>query len=152
VLFIPLSIAILSATSQNDGPKASAFINLSQQLGGLVAVAALSAFLDQRQTVHADALRSTANLANVNVQQFLRAHNPLTELAGLVNGQGLILAYTDAVCDRGRRVLAPAARVPHAKGQTGGSEFRSGARRSAFAGAGTARGLSPSACFAGRMP
>ncbi len=96
MLFIPLSIAILSATSQNDGPKASAFINLSQQLGGSIAVAGLSAFLDQRQTVHADALRSTANLANLNVQHFLRAHDPLTELAGLVNGQALILAYADA--------------------------------------------------------
>lgn len=96
MLFIPLSIAVLSATSQNDGPKASAFINLSQQLGGSIAVAGLSAYLDQRQTVHADALRSTANLANTNVQHFLRAHNPLTELAGLVNGQALILAYADA--------------------------------------------------------
>jgi DHA2 family multidrug resistance protein len=95
MLFIPLSIAILSATTQSDGPKASAFINLSQQLGGSIAVAGLSAYLDQRQTVHADALRTAATLANGNVQQFLRTQ-PLTELAGLVNGQALILAYADA--------------------------------------------------------
>jgi DHA2 family multidrug resistance protein len=95
MLFIPLSIAVLSATSQNDGPKASAFINLSQQLGGSIAVAALSAYLDQRQTVHTDALRTSSTLANLNVQQFLRTHS-LTELAGLVNGQALIIAYADA--------------------------------------------------------
>jgi DHA2 family multidrug resistance protein len=95
MLFIPLSIAILSATTPNEGPKASAFINLSQQLGGSIAVAGLSAYLDQRQTVHADVLRTTSTLANVNVQQFLRTHS-LTNLAGLVNGQALILAYADA--------------------------------------------------------
>jgi DHA2 family multidrug resistance protein len=95
MLFIPLSIAILSATTPSDGPKASSFINLSQQLGGSIAVAGLSAFLDQRQTIHADALRSNATLSNVNVQSFLRTQ-PLRELAGLVNGQALILAYTDA--------------------------------------------------------
>jgi DHA2 family multidrug resistance protein len=95
MLFIPLSIAILSATTPSDGPKASAFINLATQLGGSIAVAGLSAYLDQRQTVHADALRGTATLANGNVQDFLRAH-PLTELSGLVNGQALILAYADA--------------------------------------------------------
>jgi DHA2 family multidrug resistance protein len=95
MLFIPLSIAILSATTPSDGPKASAFINLATQLGGSIAVAGLSAYLDQRQTVHADALRSVATLANGNVQQFLRSHT-LTELSGLVNGQALILAYADA--------------------------------------------------------
>jgi DHA2 family multidrug resistance protein len=95
MLFIPLSIAILSATTPSEGPKASAFINLSTQLGGSIAVAALSAYLDQRQTVHADALRSSATLANGAVQLFLKSH-PLTELSGLINGQALILAYADA--------------------------------------------------------
>jgi DHA2 family multidrug resistance protein len=49
MLFIPLSIAVLGATTPADGPKASAFINLSQQLGGSIAVAGLSAYLDQRR-------------------------------------------------------------------------------------------------------
>jgi DHA2 family multidrug resistance protein len=95
MLFIPLSIAVLGATTPADGPKASAFINLSQQLGGSIAVAGLSAYLDQRQSIHADALRTVANLANVSVQQFLKT-NPATALSDLVNGQALILAYSDA--------------------------------------------------------
>jgi DHA2 family multidrug resistance protein len=95
MLFIPLSIAILGATTPDEGPKASAFINLSNQLGGSIAVAGLSAYLDQRQSVHADALRTSANLANVAVQLFLKTH-PATALSDLVNGQALILAYSDA--------------------------------------------------------
>ncbi len=95
MLFIPLSIAVLGATTPADGPKASAFINLSTQLGGSIAVAGLSAFLDQRQTIHGDALRTNATLANVAIQEFLKT-NPATALSDLVNGQALILAYADA--------------------------------------------------------
>jgi DHA2 family multidrug resistance protein len=95
MLFIPLSIAVLGATTPAEGPKAGAFINLSTQLGGSIAVAGLSAYLDQRQTVHADALRTTANLANVAVQQFLKTHSA-SALSDLVNGQAVILAYSDA--------------------------------------------------------
>jgi DHA2 family multidrug resistance protein len=95
MLFIPLSIAILGATTPADGPKASAFINLSTQLGGSIAVAGLSAYLDQRQSIHADALRTNATLSNVATQEFLKT-NPLTALSDLVNGQALILAYSDA--------------------------------------------------------
>jgi DHA2 family multidrug resistance protein len=95
MLFIPLSIAILGATTPADGPKASAFINLSTQLGGSIAVAGLSAYLDRRQYIHADALRANATLSNVAIQEFLKT-NPATTLSDLVNGQALILAYSDA--------------------------------------------------------
>ncbi len=67
MLFIPLSIAVLGATSASDGPKASAFINLSTQLGGSIAVAGLSAYLDQRQSFHADLLRTNITLASSTV-------------------------------------------------------------------------------------
>jgi hypothetical protein len=45
--------------------------------------------------IHADALRASANLANVAVQQLLKTH-PAPALSYLVNGQALILAYSDA--------------------------------------------------------
>ncbi len=95
MLFIPLSIAILGATTPAEGPKASAFINLSTQLGGSIAVAGLAAYLDQSQFIHADALRANAALSRVAIQAFLKT-NPATALSGLVNGQALILAYSDA--------------------------------------------------------
>jgi DHA2 family multidrug resistance protein len=94
MLFIPLSIAVLGATTPADGPKASAFINLSTQLGGSIAVAVLSVLLDQRQTFHADILRAAATADNENVRAFLRDHS-LTALSGAIEGQAIVLAYAD---------------------------------------------------------
>ncbi len=95
MLFIPLSIAVLGATTPAEGPKAGAFINLSTQLGGSIAVAGLDLYLDRRQTFHAEILGANATLANINVQQFLHDHT-LGALSSAVNGQALILAYADA--------------------------------------------------------
>jgi MFS transporter, DHA2 family, multidrug resistance protein len=95
MLFIPLSIAVLGATTPTEGPKASAFINLSTQLGGSIAVAGLSVYLDRSQAFHSETLRATATLANPNVQQFLQSH-ALGALAAIVNGQAVVQAYADA--------------------------------------------------------
>ena len=95
MLFIPLSIAVLGATTPAEGPKAGAFINLSTQLGGSIAVAGLDLYLDRRQTFHSEILGANANLGNPNVQQFLH-DNTVGALAAAVNGQALILAYADA--------------------------------------------------------
>ncbi len=95
MLFIPLSIAVLGATTPAEGPKAGAFVNLSTQLGGSLAVAALSIYLDRRQSFHAEILGGNATLGNPNVQQFLTTHS-VGALSSLVNGQALIMAYADA--------------------------------------------------------
>jgi len=95
MLFIPLSIAVLGATTPAEGPKAAAFINLSTQLGGSMAVAGLDVYLDRRQSFHSAILGANATLANPNVAQFLHT-NSLGALAAAVNGQALILAYADA--------------------------------------------------------
>jgi DHA2 family multidrug resistance protein len=95
MLFVPLSIAVLGATTPSEGPKAGAFINLSTQLGGSIAVAGLSVYLDRRQYFHAEVLGANATLSNPNVHQFLQT-NPLSALSQAVNGQALILAYADA--------------------------------------------------------
>jgi DHA2 family multidrug resistance protein len=95
MLFIPLSIAVLGATTPAEGPKAGAFVNLSTQLGGSIAVAGLDVFLDRRQSFHAEVLGSNATLGNPVVDEFLRTHS-VAALSGAVNGQALILAYADA--------------------------------------------------------
>ncbi|MBD5633321.1 MAG: DHA2 family efflux MFS transporter permease subunit, partial [Candidatus Eremiobacteraeota bacterium] len=95
MLFIPLSIAVLGATTPAEGPKAGAFVNLSTQLGGSIAVAGLSVYLDRRQSFHSEVLDGNATLANPNVATFLHTHS-LDALAGAINGQALILAYADA--------------------------------------------------------
>ena len=64
MLFIPLSIAVLGATTPEDGPKASAFINVSTQLGGSIAVAALAILIDWRWSFHSTILGAGQTLAN----------------------------------------------------------------------------------------
>ncbi|MBC5825835.1 MAG: hypothetical protein GIX02_13650, partial [Candidatus Eremiobacteraeota bacterium] len=95
MLFVPLTIAVLGATKPADGPKASAFINLSTQLGGSIAVAMLDVVLDRRWSFHSVVLGGQMTLSNLNVQHFLQ-RGTAGELAGLVNAQAAILAYGDA--------------------------------------------------------
>jgi MFS transporter, DHA2 family, multidrug resistance protein len=95
MLFIPLNIAVLGATTPQEGPKATAFINLSTQLGGSIAVAALDAFLDRREAFHSSVLTADATLSNPAVSQFLKS-NSLAALSGAVNAQALVLSYADA--------------------------------------------------------
>jgi len=95
LLFIPLTIAVLGATTPEEGPKAGAFVNLSTQLGGSIAVAGLAVYLDQRQAFHSSIASASATLANPAVSQFLRA-NSVGALSAIVNGQALIQAYADA--------------------------------------------------------
>jgi len=95
MLFVPLTIAVLGATTPQEGPKAGAMTNLAVQLGGSIAVAGLDVVLDQRWTFHSVVLGAAIVPSNVTVQQYLR-HGSLGQLAQLVNGQAAILAYADA--------------------------------------------------------
>jgi DHA2 family multidrug resistance protein len=92
-LYIPLSIAVLGATTPEQGPKASAFLNLGLQLGGSAGIAALTVFVDQREAFHSTILAGAATLANLNVRQF--AGSP-SQLAHLIDTQSTVLSYADA--------------------------------------------------------
>jgi MFS transporter, DHA2 family, multidrug resistance protein len=92
-LFIPLSIAVLGATTPEQGPKASAFLNLAMQLGGSVGVAFMSVFIDQREAFHSTILGASATLANANVRGFAGTRE---QLAGLIGTQSTVLSYADA--------------------------------------------------------
>ncbi len=96
LLFIPLSIAVLGATTPQEGPKAAAFINLSLQLGGSISVAALDVIIDRRWSFHSSILGGNATLSSPAVHAFLGQGGTAQELAGLVNQQAAILAYADA--------------------------------------------------------
>ncbi|HTU70486.1 MAG TPA: DHA2 family efflux MFS transporter permease subunit [Candidatus Baltobacteraceae bacterium] len=96
LLFIPLSIAVLGATTPQEGPKAAAFINLSLQLGGSISVAALDVIIDRRWSFHSSVLGANANLQAPAVALFLQHGGTTGELARLVNAQAAILAYADA--------------------------------------------------------
>jgi DHA2 family multidrug resistance protein len=96
ILFIPLTIAVLGGTTPAEGPKASAFLNLSLQLGGSVAVAGLDVFIDQRETFHSTLLGGGSTLDNAAVTQFLHTGGTVDQLSGLVRQQSTILSYADA--------------------------------------------------------
>jgi DHA2 family multidrug resistance protein len=96
LLFIPLSIAVLGATTPEEGPKAAAFINLSLQLGGSISVAGLDVIIDRRWSFHSSVLGANANLHAPAVALFLQHGGSTAQLAELVNRQAAILAYADA--------------------------------------------------------
>jgi DHA2 family multidrug resistance protein len=96
ILFIPLTIAVLGGTTPAEGPKASAFLNLSLQLGGSVAVAMLDVFIDQRESFHSSLLGAGSTLDSASVQRFLHAGGTVDQLSGLVAQQSTILSYADA--------------------------------------------------------
>ena len=95
LLFIPLTVAVLSGTPPRDGQKAGAFINLAVQLGGSVAVALLGVVIDRRAEFHSTVLAGQVNLKAPPVAQFLQSHS-VAQLSALVQGQSLILSYADA--------------------------------------------------------
>ena len=52
MLFVPLTTAVLGGVPQRVGAKASAYVNLGTQLGGSIAIAALSTLVDRRVAFH----------------------------------------------------------------------------------------------------
>ncbi|HTJ28580.1 MAG TPA: DHA2 family efflux MFS transporter permease subunit [Candidatus Limnocylindria bacterium] len=96
LLFVPISISVLGATTPSEGPKAGAMVNLATQLGGSIAVALLDVVVDRRMTFHSEVLGGNATLASPAVAKFLAQHGTLQQLASLVNDQALVLAYADA--------------------------------------------------------
>jgi len=95
LLFIPLSIAVLGATTPTEGPKAGAFVNLSTQLGGSIAVAGLAVLIDRREAFHSQILAGSATLARPAIRALLE-RGTLGQLAKLIDLQAVIMAYADA--------------------------------------------------------
>ena len=96
LLFVPISIAVLGATTPEEGPKAAAMINLGVQLGGSIAVALLDAVIDRRWTFHSDVLDAFANIHRLPIERFLHAGGTMHLLAMQIDAQASVLAYADA--------------------------------------------------------
>jgi DHA2 family multidrug resistance protein len=96
MLFVPISIAVLSSVPQEIAPKAVSFTSLSVQLGGSISTAYLVTLLDRRAAAHLSDLAGTATLRNPAVQQWIAHKLPLGELFGIINQQALTLAFADA--------------------------------------------------------
>jgi MFS transporter, DHA2 family, multidrug resistance protein len=94
LLWIPLTVAVLGATTPREGPKAAAFVNLSVQLGGSISVAILAVILHGRESFHSTIIGGALTPANPQVQQFL-THSSLDQLAQLAYAQSAIISFGD---------------------------------------------------------
>ncbi|HEV3158349.1 MAG TPA: DHA2 family efflux MFS transporter permease subunit [Candidatus Baltobacteraceae bacterium] len=95
LLFVPLSVAVLSSIPPAMIPKASAFTNLSLQLGGSFSTAALVSLLANRSAFHQDGIAATIKHTNIALNIAL-AHVPLARIYSLVVKQAMTQAYADA--------------------------------------------------------
>jgi MFS transporter, DHA2 family, multidrug resistance protein len=96
MLFVPLSVAVLSSVHGPDTQKATSLLSLCQQLGGSIATALLVTLLDRRGAQHLDSLSGTITLQSVPVQGALTHSGALNVLSGLVNQQAATMAFADA--------------------------------------------------------
>jgi DHA2 family multidrug resistance protein len=94
MLFIPLLIAVQTATSAEDAPQASSFITLAFQLGGSIASAILVTLIDRRGDFHYNVLGSAITPANHAIRAGLQNVAPQQFLA-LVAQQAQTLAFAD---------------------------------------------------------
>lgn len=100
-IFVPLSIAVLGSVPPKDVPSASAFFNLSRQIGGSIATAILVTVLVRGVAGHQAALAGEIALHAGSIQTFLQAHggqysaSALQTLGNIVAGQALVLSYAD---------------------------------------------------------
>src|SRR5947209_19541784 len=100
LLFVPISIAVMSAVPPHVVPKAAAFQSLSLQLGGSFSTAALITLLARRNAFHQSVLAQSATPANPALQILIQhthsATAAVTNLYGLIMQQSTAMAYADA--------------------------------------------------------
>jgi MFS transporter, DHA2 family, multidrug resistance protein len=100
ILFVPISIAVLSAIPPDAVPKATSFQALSLQLGGSFSTAALITLLARRTAFHQTILSQDATPANLALQlleqQLHSATSAVSTLYQLIVQQATVMAYADA--------------------------------------------------------
>ncbi|MDQ2872793.1 MAG: DHA2 family efflux MFS transporter permease subunit [Candidatus Eremiobacteraeota bacterium] len=96
LLFVPLSVTVLTAVSGPDTQKATSLLSLCQQLGGSISTATLVTLLDRRGAEHLSRLAGDINARNQSVGIFLAHHRSLGELFGIVSRQAATMSFADA--------------------------------------------------------
>jgi DHA2 family multidrug resistance protein len=100
-LFVPLTLSVLGGIEPREIPGASAFFNLSRQVGGSIAIAALVTILARSNAIHQTELGSSVSLHRTAVSSFLfgdgGAQSPraISDLNRLVSNQALVLSFAD---------------------------------------------------------
>jgi DHA2 family multidrug resistance protein len=96
MLFLPLSVAVLSSVHGPDTQKATSLISLCQQLGGSLSTAMLVTLLDRRTAAHQNSLAAELTLRNPALHAALAHHASLSAIYGLMVQQASTMAFADA--------------------------------------------------------
>ncbi len=96
MIFVPLSVGVLTSVPGSETQKATSLISLSQQLGGSISTAVLVTLLDRRGAFHLDELASSVNAHRIAVGLALQNHAPIAAMAGLVVQQATAMSFADA--------------------------------------------------------
>jgi DHA2 family multidrug resistance protein len=99
LLFVPLSIAVLSAIPPEMVPKATSFQALSLQLGGSFSTAALITILARRFAFHQSVLAEAATPDNLALQNLIQTTHSTTAAVGNLYQQILVQASVMAYAD-----------------------------------------------------
>jgi DHA2 family multidrug resistance protein len=93
LLFIPLTTAVLGGVPRDQGARASAYTNLAVQLGGSIAIAALTTVIDRRTAFHLNALAGA--FVPGDPRLMLASTVKPEQLLTLADTQATVLAYAD---------------------------------------------------------
>jgi DHA2 family multidrug resistance protein len=94
LLFVPLTTAVLGGVPLKVSAKASAYVNLGTQLGGSIAIAALSTLVDRRSAFHLAVLAGSV-VPGAPAVMNLPHDQSAQQLFGAVLEQATILSYAD---------------------------------------------------------
>ena len=100
-IFVPLTVSVLGAVQPRDIPGASAFFNLSRQIGGSIAIALLVTLLARENATHHTELASAVALNRAPVAQFVarnggeHSERAVTDLNRIVTQQAGVVSYAD---------------------------------------------------------
>jgi DHA2 family multidrug resistance protein len=100
-VFVPLSLTVFGSVHPRDVPKASSMFNLSRQLGGSIAAAALLTLLDRSSVAHQTRIAADMTHRSAAVQAYLAgrggigSRRALTSLNTVVERQAVVLGYAD---------------------------------------------------------
>ncbi len=96
MIFVPLTVSVLSSVKGADTQKATSLLSLCQQLGGSISAASMVTILDRRNAFHNDVLAGHVSLANPAVAAVMQAHGSMVRVAAIVEAQAAAMSFADA--------------------------------------------------------
>jgi DHA2 family multidrug resistance protein len=96
MIFVPLSVTVLSSVTGADTQKATSLMNLCQQLGGSISTATLVTILDRRTAFHFDHLAASVTLRHPAVAIALQRGASHIAIGELIRQQASSMAFADA--------------------------------------------------------